>query len=103
MRYILYAGLALVLLSLCAPAVAATLTTDSPPRQARKTTKVAVPKDSRETSRYLAMARNYKNQMRYEMARQYYLLALAGSNSQASVERIQRELQVVELQIRSLR
>lgn len=49
------------------------------------------------------MARNYKNQMRYEMARQYYLLALAGSNSQASVERIQRELQVVELQIRSLR
>lgn len=104
MRYIYYTGLALLLVSLCAPsATEAAVDPVSPAQQARQIHPDTVPEDSGETSRYWNMARNYKKQMRYEMARQYYLLALAGCRSDVSVQRIQRELQIVELQIRSLR
>lgn len=108
MRYILYAGLVLLLVTLCVPPASAESAVSAesaapPARQVKKPRSDAVPRDSGETVRYWKMARKYKNQMRYELARQHYLLALASSRSDQTVQRIQRELQIVELQIRSLR
>lgn len=62
-----------------------------------------VPEDSVETKRHWNKARRYKEQMRLEMARQEFLLALATSRTEATIQHIQRELQIVELQIRSKR
>ncbi|MEG2173630.1 MAG: hypothetical protein RRY29_10315 [Desulfovibrionaceae bacterium] len=99
MRYIGYTGLALLLLLSTGSASLADETMASPKRVPPD----SIPADSGETTRLWNMARKYKDQMRYEMARQHYLLALATCRSDETVQRIQRELQIVELQIRSLR
>lgn len=99
MRYIYSTGLALlIVLAIGAPTLA--VASETAPK---RTPPDAVPTDSAETTRLWNMARAYKAQMRLEMARQQYLLALATCRSEDTVQRIQRELQIVELQIRSLR
>lgn len=62
-----------------------------------------VPGDSAETTRHWNIARKYKTQMRFELAKQHLLLALSACRSDITMQRIQRELQIVELQIRSMR
>lgn len=99
MRYIYSAGLVLLIV-LTASAHTVAMASEPAPR---RTPPDAVPVDSAETTRLWNMARAYKAQMRLEMARQQYLLALATCRSEETVQRIQRELQIVELQIRSLR
>ncbi len=59
--------------------------------------------ESKEAIHNLNLARKYKKQKRYELARQYYLLALAATTTTTTRDTIQRDLQVVELQIRTLR
>lgn len=100
MRYICHASLALLLL--LSVSAGTSLAMDAGPAP-RRTQPDAIPADSAETTRLWNMARTYKTQMRYEMARQHYLLALATCRSDETVQRIQRELQIVELQLRSLR
>lgn len=99
MRYIYYAGLIVALVLSTSVTSVANEAVSSP----KKVYPDAVPTDSAETTRLWNTARKYKGQMRYEMARQHYLLALATCRSDETVQRIQRELQIVELQIRSLR
>lgn len=98
MRYIYLTGLALLLVLQCP--VASFAADTAPPKKVHPDT---VPNDSAETTRMWNIARKYKNQMRYELARQHYLLALSTCRSDQTVQRIQRELQIVELQIRSMR
>ncbi|MBQ3060542.1 MAG: hypothetical protein IJD16_09585 [Desulfovibrio sp.] len=52
---------------------------------------------------YLAQARGYREAGRYELARQSYALALSTCQSPAEMEVIKRELDGVELILRSLR
>lgn len=61
------------------------------------------PQDSAETAMHWRKARKYQNDMRYELARQEYLLALTTCRSEATRNQLQRELQTVDLQIRTLR
>ncbi len=49
------------------------------------------------------IANKYKAERRYELSRQHYLMALAHSNTAALRDTLQKELQVVELLIRTLR
>lgn len=49
------------------------------------------------------MARYYQAEGRYELARQYYGLALSTARSQDAVNQLQRELFGVELQLQTLR
>ncbi len=61
---------------------------------------VAVPK---ETRRHWKLADEYRHYHRYELARKHLLLALTTSNSAELRDALQRELQIVDLQIRTLR
>ncbi len=49
------------------------------------------------------IANKYKAERRYELSRQHYLMALAHSNTAALRDTLKKELQVVELLIRTLR
>ncbi len=64
---------------------------------------LAFAEESKETIHNLNLARKYKKLRRYELARQHYLLALAATTTTTTRDSIQRDLQVVELQIRTLR
>ncbi len=57
----------------------------------------------REAAHDLKLAKKYAKERRYELARQHYLLALASSNTAELRDSIQRELQVIDLKIRTLR
>lgn len=59
--------------------------------------------DTEYTLQHWKLARKYQKAMRLELARQEYLLALATCRTDQSRDRLQRELQVVEMQIRTLR
>ena len=59
--------------------------------------------DTRATMRNWKLARDYEQQMRYELARQHYLLALASSRSEPAQTQLRRELESVDLQIRTMR
>lgn len=48
-------------------------------------------------------ARRYQAEGRYELAKQYYSLALASVRTQSALDQLQRELFSVDLQIRTLR
>ncbi len=56
-----------------------------------------------ETIEHWELATHYKSKRRYELARQHYLLALATCNSTELRDSLKRELQMVDLQIRTLR
>ncbi len=56
-----------------------------------------------DTARNLSFAKKYRTEGRYELARQHYLLALATCNTTTLRDTIQRDLQTLELQIRTLR
>ena len=60
-------------------------------------------RDTQTTQRHWALARDYEKQMRYELARQHYLLALAACRSEASQAQLRRELEGIDLQIRTMR
>ena len=59
--------------------------------------------DTRATTHHWKLARDYERQMRYELARQHYLLALASCRSEPAQTQLRRELESVDLQIRTMR
>jgi hypothetical protein len=59
--------------------------------------------DTKATQRHWRTARDYERQMRYELARQHYLLALASCRSSRTQEQLRRELEGIDLQIRTMR
>ncbi len=56
-----------------------------------------------ETKRNLSFAKKYEKERRYELARQHYLLALSTSNTTTLRDTIRRDLEMIELKIRTLR
>ena len=61
------------------------------------------PADTRTTEHNWKLARSYERQMRYELARQHYLLALASCRSESVQAQLRRELESIDLQIRTMR
>ena len=59
--------------------------------------------DTKATMHNWQLARDYERQMRYELARQHYLLALASCRSESTQAQLRRELESVDLQIRTMR
>jgi hypothetical protein len=59
--------------------------------------------DTKATVHNWKLARDYEQQMRYELARQHYLLALASCRSESTQMQLRRELESVDLQIRTMR
>jgi len=59
--------------------------------------------DTQATTQNWRLARDYERQMRYELARQHYLLALASCRSETTQAQLRRELESVDLQIRTMR
>jgi hypothetical protein len=59
--------------------------------------------DTKATMHNWKMARDYERQMRYELARQHYLLALASCRSERTQTQLRRELESIDLQIRTMR
>ena len=59
--------------------------------------------DTKATVQNWKLARDYERQMRYELARQHYLLALASCRSEPAQTQLRRELESVDLQIRTMR
>ncbi|MDR2695903.1 MAG: hypothetical protein LBC79_05940 [Deltaproteobacteria bacterium] len=59
--------------------------------------------DTKATMHNWKLARDYERQMRYELARQHYLLALASCRSEPTQTQLRRELEGVDLQIRTMR
>ena len=59
--------------------------------------------DTKATRHHWKLARDYERQMRYELARQHYLLALASCRSESTQAQLRRELESVDLQIRTMR
>lgn len=63
----------------------------------------APPRDSRATTVHWQKARAYQGAGRYELARQEYLLSLAHCRTDTTRDRLQRELQIIEMQLRTMR
>lgn len=59
--------------------------------------------ESDETVVNWTQARHYQAEGRYELARQYYMLALSAVRTQSALEQLQRELYAVDMQIRTMR
>ena len=59
--------------------------------------------DTKATVHHWKLARDYERQMRYELARQHYLLALASCRSESTQAQLRRELESIDLQIRTMR
>ncbi len=59
--------------------------------------------ESEETEYNILLARHFKEEYRYELARQYLLLALATCRTGEMRAYIQRELKSIRLQIQTLR
>ncbi len=87
-----------LILTFTAPAMA--LTFDEFDSQQSSQARVKIPD---ETVEHWELATEYKSERRYELARQHFLLALATCNSSQQRDALQRELQMVDLQIRTLR
>ncbi len=56
-----------------------------------------------ETIHNWALARNFQAQGRYELAKQYYSLALSSVRTQSALDTLSRELGAVDLQLRTMR
>ena len=61
------------------------------------------PRDTVATTAHWDKARQYQQQQRFELARQHYLLALTTCRTEETRDRLQRELQIVDLQLRTMR
>ena len=59
--------------------------------------------DTKATTHHWQLARDYERQMRHELARQHYLLALASCRSESAQAQLRRELESIDLQIRTMR
>ena len=64
---------------------------------------VAVTAEADETIDTWMAARRYQAEGRYELAKQYYSLALASARTQSALDQLQRELFSVNLQIQTMR
>lgn len=64
---------------------------------------VSVSAEADETIDTWMAARRYQAEGRYELAKQYYSLALASARTQSALDQLQRELFSVDLQIRTMR
>lgn len=76
---------------------------DSPPPTPVPTQQPASRADDRLSQSYLAQAIAFKNNGRYELARQSCAQALTTCKNPANLEIIKRELEEIELLIRALR
>ena len=65
--------------------------------------RITVTPEGTETIDNWMAAKHYQAQGRYELAKQYYSLALASARTQSALEQLKRELFVVDLQIRTMR
>ncbi len=63
----------------------------------------AVTAEADETIDTWMAARRYQAEGRYELAKQYYSLALASARTQSALDQLQRELFSVDMQLRTLR
>ncbi len=98
MKNIFFTFMALMSLVFVSPALALTVEEfNDKPRLAPKTDMLE------ETIEHWELATKYKGDRRYELARQHYLLALATCNTTELRDTLQRELQIIDLQIRTLR
>ena len=61
------------------------------------------PTDSQQTTYHWKKARAYQQEQRYELARQHYLLSLSACRSEETRDQLQRDLQIIDLQLRTLR
>ncbi len=66
-------------------------------------TRVAVTPEAEETIFNWTQARDYQAQGRYELARQYYLVALAAARTPETQQTLQRELDSVDRMIEAMR
>lgn len=66
-------------------------------------TKIMYVPESSETLHNWHLAREYQRQQRYELARQYYVLALAGAREPQSQKTLQLEIKAVERMIEAMR
>ena len=64
---------------------------------------ISVTAEADETIDTWMAARRYQAEGRYELAKQYYSLALASARTQSALDQRQRELFSVDMQIRTLR
>lgn len=81
-------------------------TPDTAPQQQQQPKRVHPderPYDTADTTVHWNKAREYQRQQRFELARQHYLLALATCRTEETRDRLQRELQVIDLQLRTMR
>jgi hypothetical protein len=56
-----------------------------------------------ETIHNWSLARQYQAQGRYELAQQYYALALSAVRTQSALDMLQREMMTIDMQIRAMR
>lgn len=66
-------------------------------------TKIMHVPESSETLTNWHLAREYQRQQRYELAKQYYLLALAGAREPQSQQALQIEIKAVDRMIEAMR
>lgn len=66
-------------------------------------TRTTVTAEADETIDNWMAARHYQAEGRYELAKQYYSLALAAARTQSALDQLKRELYTVDLQIRTMR
>ncbi|AGC49613.1 hypothetical protein BW722_01105 [Lawsonia intracellularis] len=66
-------------------------------------TKIMYVPESSETLHNWHLAREYQRQQRYELARQYYILALAGAREPQSQKTLQLEIKAVDRMIEAMR
>lgn len=94
---------------LCASQAQAMSTWDTPdaaPQQQQQPRRLHPderPYDTADTTVHWDKARQYQRQQRFELARQHYLLALATCRTEETRDRLQRELQIIDLQLRTMR
>ena len=59
--------------------------------------------ETEETVNSWAMARRFQAEGRYELAKQYYSLALSTVRTQSALDMLKREMMAVDLQLRAMR
>ena len=98
---------AVAALAASAPALAASVWEEQPSQVQQAAPKRVHPDekpvDSAQTTLHWDKAREYQKAQRFELSRQHYLLALSSCRSEETRDRLQRELQIVDLQLRTMR
>ncbi len=97
------AKICLLCMTLCAQGFFLALPAYSQSVQHSSSTWISAVREAKETEKNLMIAAQFKEQHRYELARQYLLLALATCRTNDVRVYIHRELKNINLQIKTLR